>query len=104
MPRVNAGRRRPTAKSSSSDEVARYLTVRDVPHEVAVALAQERTRLGTSMNATVIALLRRALGLTAGEGFDNGLARFANTWSKRDKEEFDRATAQFEAIDAELWR
>jgi hypothetical protein len=57
------------------------------------------------VNATVILLLRRALGLTHGaETFDNGLGRLAGTWSANELKAFERATEPFEAIDENLWR
>ena len=83
---------------------ARHLTVRDVPLDVARALSDEQRRLGLSLEATVIALLQRALGLADEKTYDNGLGRFANTWTQRKREAFDRATAQFETIDEEMWR
>ena len=54
-----------------------HLTVRNVPAEVAQALAAEKTRRGESLNATVIDLLRRALGVNSGAWYDNGLGRHA---------------------------
>jgi hypothetical protein len=79
--------------------------VRGVPDDVAKALSAERKRRGTSVNATVIMLLRQSLGLTHGaEGYDNGLGRLAGTWTARDLEAFERATEPFGAIDQELWR
>jgi hypothetical protein len=72
---------------------------------VAKALAAEKRRRGTSVNATVILLLRQALGLTRdAQEYDNGLGRLSGTWTKRDQDQFERATEPFEAIEDELWR
>ena len=68
------------------------------------ALDRERRRAGRSLNATVIDLLRRALGLGAGRRYDNGLARLAGSWSDADLAEFEAAVAPFEEIDEDLWR
>ncbi len=80
-----------------------HLTIRDVPEDLAEELTVEKRRRGTSMNRTVIDLLRRALGLGPDRRRDNGLARFAGTWSEQDLREFEAATACFEQIDPELW-
>lgn len=68
------------------------------------ALADERRRRGDSFNATVIDLLRQALGLRPGRAYDNGLAVLAGTWSAEDHAAFEHATRCFEAVDEELWR
>ena len=92
-----------TARRRSTG-LAKHLTVRGIPDDVANALAQRR-RGGASVNGTVILLLRQALGLTHGAPeYDNGLGRLAGTWTVREHEAFERATEPFEAIDEELWR
>jgi plasmid stability protein len=83
----------------------RHLTIRNLPPEVARALEKERKRRGTSLNATVNDLLRRALGIAVEqERVDNGLRAHAGGWTDEDLEEFERATEMFEQIDPELWR
>ncbi len=55
-----------------------------------------------SLNQTVIDLLGQGLGA---EGVrSNGLGRLAGGWSEDDFSKFERATAQFEAVDEEHWR
>ena len=96
-----------TAKKSpvsGSRARAKHLTVRGVPKDVADALQVERRRRATSVNATVINLLRQALGLNHAEVFDNGLGRLAGTWTKRDLDEFEQDTKHFETIDPDLWQ
>ncbi len=78
------------------------LTIRGVPEDVASALDDERRRRGTSLNATVLDLLRQALGV--GTTRSNGLGRLAGGWSEEDFEAFEKATAVFEEIDPEMWR
>ena len=48
-------------------------------------------------------LLRRALGLETGSP-DNGLGRFAGTWTADDLVEIERNTRMFETVDPELWK
>ena len=80
-----------------------HLTVRNVPAEVSQALAAEKTRRGESLNATVIDLLRRALGVNSGASYDNGLGRHAGDWSEADLQEFEANTRMFRQVDPELW-
>ncbi|MEK7467591.1 MAG: hypothetical protein AAB074_09280 [Planctomycetota bacterium] len=91
--------------TTKREVVRTYLTVRGVDPVLARALASERTRKGTSLNQTVIDLLRKALGLgIARKEFDNGLGRFAGTWSEEQFQEFQRNTASFGEIDEDLWK
>jgi plasmid stability protein len=80
----------------------RHLTIRNLPPNVASALDLERKRRGTSLNQTVIDLLRQSLG--TGTRRSNGLAKLAGTWSEADWKKFQSNTAGFEAIDPEMWR
>ena len=84
------------------DMNASHLTVRNVPEELAAALARERRRRGTSLNQTVIDLLRQSLGITGQRS--NGVRRMAGTWTEKEHREFLAATAGFEKIDEEFWK
>jgi hypothetical protein len=84
------------------DVNARDLTIRNVPPQVMTALNTFRRRRGTSLNQTVIDLLRQSLGV--GSPRKNGLSRHAGTWSEAEFREFEEATAVFETVDPELWR
>lgn len=80
------------------------LTVRNVPPELADALAQERRRRGRSLNQTVLDLLAQGLGLGPSRRRSNGLAGLAGSWSDADYEEFESAVAITEQIDEDVWR
>ncbi len=82
----------------------KYLTIRNVPPELAKALEQEKRGAGMSLNQTVIRLLSRALGLEPGVTRSNGLRKLAGNWTQRDLEEFEAATADTRRIDPEDWR
>ncbi len=81
-----------------------YLTVRNIPGELAIALEAEKHRRHLSLNQTVIELLRQVLGVGSGRKRSNGLARLAGTWTEEELEQFETATAVTEEIDEELWR
>lgn len=81
-----------------------YLTVRNVPSDIAAELERERKRSGTSLNQTVVNTLRKGLGLGAARR-SNGLAAIASGWSEEELEAFERAVREIgEGIDEELWR
>ena len=80
-----------------------YLTVRNIPADLARAIEREKRRRGVSLNQTAIDLLRRALGLEEAER-SNGLAALAGGWSAEDLARFEAAVTDFERVDEELWR
>jgi hypothetical protein len=47
--------------------------------------------------------MKRGLGMNHPKDRSNGLARLAGSWSENDLLEFERAVAQFEQIDEQLW-
>lgn len=81
----------------------KHLTVRGLDPELERALEREKRDRGTSLNETVKALLRGALGLSA-SGRDNGLGRHAGGWSAEELAEFDRNREPFEQVDEDLWK
>ncbi|MBI4616649.1 MAG: hypothetical protein HY720_23765 [Planctomycetes bacterium] len=82
----------------------KQITIRDVPEDLARALAEEKERRRKSLNQTVLDLLHGALGLAPGSAFDNGLGDLAGSWNEEDFRQFEGAISMFEQIDEELWR
>jgi hypothetical protein len=80
------------------------LTIRRVDARLAAALARETQRRGTSLNQTVLDLLRTGLGIDAARPRGNGLEKYAGTWTAEDLAEFGANVAMFDQIDPELWR
>jgi plasmid stability protein len=81
----------------------KQITIRNVPDELANALEKEKKRQGKSLNQTAINLLRQSLGVGAGR-YNNGLAKLAGTWTRKDLTTFEKDTEIFEHIDDELWK
>ncbi|MEE8524275.1 MAG: hypothetical protein V3T72_10115 [Thermoanaerobaculia bacterium] len=81
-----------------------HLTVRNIPPDLATALKAEKHRRRSSLNQTVIELLRDSLGVGADRRRSNGLARLAGNWTKEEQQQFEAAIAVTEQIDEELWR
>ena len=80
------------------------LTIRNVPRRLADALDRERRRKDQSLNATVLEVLGRGLGVGPDGPRRNGLASLAGTWSAEDQREFDAAVAAFETVDDDMWK
>ncbi|MEK6376003.1 MAG: hypothetical protein AABO58_25275 [Acidobacteriota bacterium] len=81
-----------------------YLTVRNLPSDVAAELERERKRRGASLNQTVVNALRRGLGLGQ-ERKSNGLATLAGKWTQEEFAAFEEAVQELgEQVDEELWR
>jgi len=81
-----------------------YLTVRNLPADVATELERERKRQGASLNQTVVDTLRRGLGLGL-ERKSNGLAALAGKWSEEELAAFEESVRELgEQVDEELWR
>ena len=59
---------------------------------------------GTSINKTLQALLRRALGLDVRADHRADFADVAGRWSQADVDEFEAATAELSKVDAEDWK
>lgn len=82
----------------------RHLTIRDVPPDLDARLQEEKRLRGRSLNQTVLDLLAQAVGLAGRGPRSNGLGALAGTWSADEQAEFERAIADTEQIDEELWR
>jgi Ribbon-helix-helix protein, copG family len=86
--------------------VSRQLTIRtddDLAEEIERLAAAE----GTSRNRVVLRLLRQAAGLekpAAADEVGDSLDWFIGSWSEERAQELERAFADFEEIDAELWK
>lgn len=80
--------------------MAKQLTIRGVPEEVARRLARMSQDRGRSINATVLEILEGAAGL---QGRRARLDRYV-TWTDDDLDEFQDALNAQRVIDEELWR
>jgi plasmid stability protein len=81
-----------------------YLTVRNLPPDVATELERERKRQGASLNQTVVEALRRGLGLGQ-ERKSNGLGALGGKWTEEEFAAFEESVRELgEQVDEELWR
>lgn len=80
--------------------MAKQLTIRGVPDEVADRLARISEERGRSVNSTVLEILQEAVGVQERR---NRLPRMA-TRTDQDMLELQRALKAQRVIDEELWR
>ena len=88
----------------STDAPLKTMTIRNVPTELAQALDRERRERGTSLNRTVLALLRNALGVPNQALRSNGLRQLAGAWSAAEYKQFEQAIAPLGEVDEAMWR
>ena len=75
--------------------------------DTVVALLKERAKeQGSSVNATVKAILEQALGVrrTREQPHRRDFEEFCGMWSQQEYEEFRAATADDRRVEAEEWR
>src|SRR5215472_10305635 len=77
-------------------------TIRNIPYPLDAALRRFAREQGKSLNDVAIEALARGAGLSEPRCRQRDLSDIARTWHKDPA--FDRAVADQDAIDAELWR
>ena len=80
--------------------MARQLTIRNVPDNVAKRLERLSRERDESLNTTVVRILTEVVGVDARRA---RLERYV-TWSAEDVAAFNDALAPQRVIDADLWR
>lgn len=80
-------------------------SLRGIDGELEDALKKEARRTGTSINKTLINLIRESIGLAKKKRTRvyHDLDELAGTWSEKDEQEFKKKTQVFNRIDKELW-
>lgn len=82
------------------------MTLRGIDERIVAALKEKARKEGTSVNAIMLRVLKELLVIEKKKRsviYDD-LDHLAGTWSKKDAEEFERATAVFEKVDEEMWK
>jgi plasmid stability protein len=79
--------------------MAKQLTIRGLPDQVAERLTRLSEERGTSVNATVVEILKRAVGVHERR---TRLERYV-TWTDEDLAEFNEVLASQRVIDDKLW-
>ncbi|HMR73915.1 MAG TPA: hypothetical protein PKD61_02345 [Polyangiaceae bacterium] len=79
--------------------MSRQLTIRNVPPEVAAALKKLSQERNESVNATVVQILKQALGIDERR---TRLQRYT-TWTADEAQAFDAALAEQRRVDERDW-
>ena len=82
----------------------KYVTIRNLPPELADALEKEKRRRRKSLNQTTVELLSQALGIGPRGRRSNGLAALAGGWTVQQWRSFEESIALTEQVDQELWQ
>ena len=82
------------------------ITIRGIDPELENRLRRVAGENADSLNATILKLLRRTLGLERTKPFPtyHDLDDLAGTWSAEDEHEFNSIQTGFEKVDEELWK
>lgn len=80
-------------------------SLRGIDDELTDALKNEVRRTGTSINKTILNLIRESMGLTQKKRTRpyHDLDELAGTWSEEDELLFKEKTRFFNKIDEEIW-
>jgi plasmid stability protein len=82
------------------------ITIRGLDDLTIKALKEKAKEEGTSVNATLVKLLKEDLGLKKKKRMVvyNDLDHLAGTWSDKEYKEFQKIIKDFETIDKTIWK
>ena len=82
------------------------MTIRGLDDLTIKALKEKAKEEGTSVNATLVNLLKEDLGLKKKKRMVvyNDLDHLAGTWSDKEDKEFQKRMKDFETIDESIWK
>jgi len=82
------------------------MTIRGLDDLTIKALKEKAKEEGTSVNATLVNLLKEDLGLKKKKRMVvyNDLDHLAGTWSDKEDKEFQKRMKDFETIDESMWK
>jgi plasmid stability protein len=83
------------------------LSIRGLDDKALAALKRRAAKEDASVNSLVLRFIEQGLGLRRARPAltrHDDLDALAGSWRKQDAGEFERATAPFAKVDAELWK
>jgi len=80
------------------------MTLRGIDPALRSALEAQAAKLGMSLNAVILQVLRSSLGLARAVEISHDLDALAGAWSRDEAQEFAAAIREFEEIDPSLWQ
>ena len=78
------------------------LSIRGIDEQTSSLLKQEAKRRGISMNALILELLRRGVGLSSAKPTYHDLDHLAGTWTAEEAAAFLETQQDFERIEEDL--
>ncbi len=82
------------------------MTIRGLDDLTVKALKEKAKQEGTSVNATLVNLIKEDLGLKKKKRrvVHNDLDHLAGTWNEKEYKEFQEIMKDFEIIDESMWK
>jgi plasmid stability protein len=82
------------------------MTIRGLDDITIAALKEKAKQEGTSINAALVKILRKELGIEKKKhtAVYHDLDHLAGTWDKKDFAEFQKNVEDFEKIDEKMWK
>ncbi len=82
------------------------ITIRGVDETMARILKERAKNEGISVNAVLLKTLKESLGFAKKRRtvVHTDLDHLAGTWSEKDFAEFQKRSADFEAVDEKMWK
>lgn len=82
------------------------MTIRGLDDITIKALKEKAKQEGTSINAALVKILRKELGIEKKKhtAVYHDLDHLAGTWDKKDFAEFQKNVEDFEKIDEKMWK
>ena len=84
----------------------RVMMIRGLDDVTIKALKEKAKQEGTSINAALLKMIRKELGIEKKRHTDvyHDLDHLAGTWDKKDYAEFQKNVQDFEKIDENVWK
>lgn len=80
------------------------ITLRQIPDVLDNQLRSLASKNKTSLNKVVLTLLMKTLGISDDTEKKRDLKDLCGTWNKKQLDEFQKNTKEFNQIDPEIWK
>jgi plasmid stability protein len=80
------------------------ITIHNLDPEMNKLLRERAQSQHTSLNQTIQKILKEALGLEKQPVKKSDFSDLSGTWTTKEAQEFEAATAEFSQIDKEMWK
>ena len=80
------------------------ITLRQIPDVLDNQLRSLASKNKTSLNKVVLTLLMKTLGISDDTEKKRDLKHLCGTWNKKQLDEFQKNTKEFNQIDPEIWK